>query len=177
MVTLKVSEEDYMNVLIPENVVVALFLKPVGLKPMQKKSPEVRICCFDTCNKECKTGHTLPNSIAFCKNSVSKTSRPCRVESSHDSTLLLFLSHWSWGRGSIIVLNGLTVAVASFLASHTTFEKYYEIIPKYRSNFSHLYFETIIFSEKSYFFFGAAFFFLFFASLSFSSFSKSGGGL
>ena len=95
MVTLKVSEEDYMNVLIPENVVVALFLKPVGLKPMQKKSPEVRICCFDTCNKECKTGHTLPNSIAFCKNGVSKTRRPCRVESSHDSTLLLFLSHWS----------------------------------------------------------------------------------
>ena len=69
------------------------------------------------------------------------------------------------------------MVVASFLASHTTFEKYYEIIPKYRSNFSHLYFETIIFSEKSYFFFGAAFFFLFFASLSFSSFSKSGGGL
>ena len=34
MVTLKVSEEDYMNVLIPENVVVALFLKPVRLKSM-----------------------------------------------------------------------------------------------------------------------------------------------
>ena len=36
-----------------------------------------------------------------------------------------------------------------------------------------MFFET----ENNYFFFGAGFFFLFFASLSFSSFSKSGGGL
>ena len=33
MVTL-ISEEDYMNVLIPENVIVAFFLKPVRLKSM-----------------------------------------------------------------------------------------------------------------------------------------------
>ena len=156
-----------MNLLMPEYVIIAFFLQPVGLKSMKKKSPEIRIHNFGiTWNNNtdfvipCMTNghwpwtrHTLHISLALCGNSFSQIWRPGRVESSHDSALLLFLlSRRSRERKEkdkstflgLEVLrvkkqnyksssNGLTVVVvASCWAFQTTFKC--QIIPKHSRN-------------------------------------------